>query len=667
MWNWRKILARVWPWHARRRVASQLRDAAREARAEGRLRDAGVLYAASLRYENDPRIAVQAGHMYKESDDWSRAEHHYLRALERLSSDADLALQLGHFYKVSGDTGEAVRWYRRAEALAPGWDEPRRELFELGGMMPSRGAPDGADDEDAPVPELLPDRRTRAALPPGRIIIRQFGSAPQSGEPDHAVTLIGVDCIRGVCVSPLPVLCAELLIDGRPIASIETVVGAADAAGRYKHVFNLWVDVSPLPIGTSRLEIRLVGERGVAHRLKRDVFIGAGLDERSCPDSDGVVDPPGSDGDPTAAIMSRPSMVRSARTRFLEHPPRAILVVRADQLGDMVVSVPAIRRLRELAPTARLVGLVTRANEGVARALGLFDDLEILEWAPAAGTTDRRITAGEQRRLRDSLAAYRFDVAIDLVLNGETRPLLKLSGAPCLVGFTSSAAPWLTVSLDSRTHDVKTGHERASHGGRLLALVERFGTLIQKSGAVATLPPAAAERLERFGLQGRRYVVLHAGGRQADLRWPGMPGLAARLLAETDLHIVLFADAATAAEAPEDPRIILLQGELAYDDFDALLAFADVFVGNDSGPKHLAALRGTRTISIHSARIDWREWAQTQNGLVISRRVPCAGCGLHAEQEDECGRGYACVTDIGVGEVMDAVSTLLADHDQVHG
>jgi hypothetical protein len=70
-------------------------------------------------------------------------------------------------------------------------------------------------------------------------------------------------------------------------------------------------------------------------------------------------------------------------------------------------------------------------------------------------------------------------------------------------------------------------------------------------------------------------------------------------------------------------------------------------------------LRGTPVVSIHCARIGWAEWAQEQTGFVISRRVPCAGCAIFHDDE-ECGKDFACVTDIGVDEVFSAVDSILA-------
>jgi ADP-heptose:LPS heptosyltransferase len=106
------------------------------------------------------------------------------------------------------------------------------------------------------------------------------------------------------------------------------------------------------------------------------------------------------------------------------------------------------------------------------------------------------------------------------------------------------------------------------------------------------------------------------------------------------------------------PRFQLIDRRLAFDQFDALLSFCAGFVGNDSGPKHLASLRGANVVSIHLARNNWNEWGQENKGYIVSRRTPCAGCSLHHDPE-ECGKDFACITHIKVEEVYGALARAL--------
>ena len=67
------------------------------------------------------------------------------------------------------------------------------------------------------------------------------------------------------------------------------------------------------------------------------------------------------------------------------------------------------------------------------------------------------------------------------------------------------------------------------------------------------------------------------------------------------------------AAAGGSDRLRVIAGQIPFAHFDALLALR-VFVGNDSGPKHLAALRGAPVVSLHMARLNWSEWGQEMTG-----------------------------------------------------
>ena len=649
-------------WRTRRRAqragVDRLRQRGDRLRGAGRHYDAGVLYAAAVDILPDPRLRIQAGHMFKEAGDFAAAEEHYLAAVTALPGDADLAMQLGHFCKVAGRFGDSIGWYRRAAELQPGWAEPLRELDRLGALTDD-GAPDGRGDGAG---ALALDRRpTVFSEPLDAVVLRRFGGTPLWNEPKGVTALRGVEAIRGICVSAAALSHAELWVDGvhvtdAPLSAVQDMPGNAR-----KHVFNIWYDFTDAEPGMHRIDVRVVGKGGKERQTWRDAFVGSPLREAAYPDSDAVVDGPDRAGVSLDGwLRGRPSMTRPARARFLDRPVECILVVRADQLGDMVVSVPALRRLRALAPQARIVGLVTGANADLARSLGLFDAVETMSWDAAAPSGLRWMTAAEQDRVAGVLQSYRPDVAIDLLVSGASRPLLALSGAPCTVGFEDDAWPWLTVGVSGHSHDVRTGHEMAPHAARLLTLVERFGTLLDSGSTVIAPEEEQVARLAGFGVRQRGYAVLHAGGRIAFSRWPGYGELGERLIREMALDLIVFGDRdSLPAGLVADRRVQVIDRELAFADFDALLGHAAVFVGNDSGPKHLASLRGTPVVSVHSSRVDWREWGQTQTGVVISRRLPCAGCSLHADRENECGRDFACIADIGVDEVFAAVSSLL--------
>jgi len=264
------------------------------------------------------------------------------------------------------------------------------------------------------------------------------------------------------------------------------------------------------------------------------------------------------------------------------------------------------------------------------------------------------------------LLPYRFDLAIDLGQGDESRALLLLSGARFLYGFKDRLAPWLDAGLDFNAHDPVNGHEILPPSRKMVLLIEGLRMLADNQAQVLPYPHNAD--LSAYGIgAGQRFAVIHSGARLAYTRWPHFDALVRMLLDRTDLRIVLFSDDAPTAEkivaaAAGSDRLYVVAGQIPFADFEALLAHCRLFVGNDSGPKHLAALRGAPVVSLHMARLNWREWGQEMSGRIVSRRVPCAGCGIALDGED-CGKGFACLTHIRAEEVFAAAQDLLGAAD----
>jgi ADP-heptose:LPS heptosyltransferase len=202
------------------------------------------------------------------------------------------------------------------------------------------------------------------------------------------------------------------------------------------------------------------------------------------------------------------------------------------------------------------------------------------------------------------------------------------------------------------------------HSAKVLAMIEALGAILHTSAPIIRRPDLSRELLEAFGVGAEdRFAVLHMGARVEFSRWPSYPALASLLLEHTDLKIVFMTeDPAVRATMPTEllasDRVIYLEHRLTFDQFDAFVSFATVLVGNDSGPKHLASLRGTNVVTLFTARINWQEWGQENVGSIISRKVPCQGCAIFHHGED-CGQGFTCIADIKPQEVFDAVMEYL--------
>src|SRR6185312_8844286 len=89
-------------------------------------------------------------------------------------------------------------------------------------------------------------------------------------------------------------------------------------------------------------------------------------------------------------------------------------------------------------------------------------------------------------------------------------------------------------------------------------------------------------------------------------------------------------------------RVASVAGQVPLKDLPRLLAACALFIGGNSGPKHIAAASGVPTIGIHSGVVDPGEWGPMgDRAVALYRDMSCAPCFL--AKPEHCPRGLACV------------------------
>ncbi len=635
-----------------RRKIVRLANTARDA---GKYREAAYLYEKALHLlPDDAAIHIQCGHMLKEAGILSRAEQHYNQAKELTPNDPDLALQFGHFYKAAGRLDAAETAYRRALELDPDWTEPAIELarmYQLGWRnrttntdsiavadksIPAFGTidTDWVQALEGLVPEIAPQAPESKLFGHGdEITILRLGIWERTPW-GMRNTVHGVDALRGFCISATPIVEVRGFINGLRIFSIKpegfSLKYEKYDKNRRKYVFNVWYNYSKFSQGLYHLELHFLDENGGLRLHSEEVVIGYPLSEEDYPISDRLVSISWDDDQSVEdQINSRPSMIRRAkRAPFDTTPLQNILILRVDQIGDMVVSVPALRRLRELLPKARLVGLLSFANTELAKSLQLFDEVITIDFPDDEWERKRVMPLKKQHELRRQLESYNFDVAMDLASSHPSRPLLLLSGARYLVGFKDDQCPWLNATFESVTRDTMSVGSEISHSRQMLGFIEWFGALLGDCSQIVKRTDLSRDRLVPYGLAAKdQFVVMHTGARLKFKEWPHYDKLASMILDNTSLKVVMMTDdPATRLSLPAvlaaNSRFQILDKRLPFDDFDAFLSFCTVFVGNDSGPGHVASLRGTNVVNLFLARQNWNEWGHENNGVHYQPSCP---------------------------------------------
>jgi ADP-heptose:LPS heptosyltransferase len=275
-------------------------------------------------------------------------------------------------------------------------------------------------------------------------------------------------------------------------------------------------------------------------------------------------------------------------------------------------------------------------------------------------------TEEELEGLRDRLMPERFDMAIDLRTHPETRPLLRYTGARWLAGFDfRNRFPWLDVALDWGGDQI---YARKHHhdGDDLIHLVDALAAACEAAPPTIAAPLADAGAAPAIPGSGP-LVCVHPCAGNAIKQWPVayFGALIDRLIEADNARVVLVGVAGEEAVAEDilalvrrKEAVASVVGRLPLSGLPGLLGHCALFVGNDSGPKHLAAALGVPTVGIHGGAVDVREWGPVgPAAIAVSREVTCAPCYL--AYAEECPRGLACLTGLEPARVYDACRRLL--------
>jgi ADP-heptose:LPS heptosyltransferase len=166
---------------------------------------------------------------------------------------------------------------------------------------------------------------------------------------------------------------------------------------------------------------------------------------------------------------------------------------------------------------------------------------------------------------------------------------------------------------------------------------------------------------------GRRLVAVHPGATDPRRRWPvdrhmavaaSLPGARVVLLGGPDEAPVTAA--AERAAADLGLPVADLTGTTGLGGLLGLLARAELFLGNDSGPRHLAEALGTATVAVftNANLADVAPLSRVWHRVAVSWESRCAVCASPVQQA--CGHDATALADVGIDEVSGLANELFA-------
>lgn len=343
-----------------------------------------------------------------------------------------------------------------------------------------------------------------------------------------------------------------------------------------------------------------------------------------------------------------------------------ILCVRLDNMGDVLMSTPAMQALKEAAPGRHLTLLTSGSGAVLADHLPMVDT--VMSWE--APWVKGRGTGSSVMPMAQRLMEGQFDAAVIFTVYSQSplpaAMLCTMAGIPLRLAHCRENPYQLLSHWIPETEP----HQQVRHEvQRQLDLVAAAGATTADPRMRFRLQPhdrrAIARRLESLRAVDApaRCVVVHAGATAASRRWPAerFAEVARTLAADDDALVLLTGGAAEVEEVralcalADHRRVINLAGELTLGQLAALIDEADLLVSNNSGPVHLAAALGTPVVDLYAlTNPQHTPWQVPHRTLYAD--VPCRYCYKSVCPQQH----HRCLTDVAVPDVVSAARELLA-------
>lgn len=352
---------------------------------------------------------------------------------------------------------------------------------------------------------------------------------------------------------------------------------------------------------------------------------------------------------------------------------KRLLIYRLGSLGDTVVAIPSFRLLEKAFPLAeRRVLTAHGKDEKAPRIADLIEQSGVVQgflYYDAGGPRMTRFL-----KLRQQIREWRPDMLVYLAES--RRPLVSLRdflffkscGIRRIVGI-----PWRNAEFVADMRNDSSGlrqHQAQMLANRLLELGpvdlnDAGNWSLRLNRSEIAVADAMVQRLPPH-----ETLIACSLGTKVDTNDWGLPNWLelVRGLRSTEKNAALVIVGAQ-SELETSERLLRawagpglnLCGMVNPRECAAVLALADVFIGHDSGPIHLASSVGTRCVGIYSARNPPGEWFPFGVGhRVLYHQTHCYGCKLaHCALYDK-----KCIKSITVAEVLDAVVAALREPRQ---
>lgn len=342
---------------------------------------------------------------------------------------------------------------------------------------------------------------------------------------------------------------------------------------------------------------------------------------------------------------------------------KKILCVRLDNIGDLLMTLPAIRAIRFKFKNSKISLLCSSKVSKIARLIKEIDEIIIFD-APWIRATKKKIDSKTISDFAEKLKKKNFDLSI--IFNVYSQSPLPAAVLCCLAGIPERFAfchenPYqlLTKWIPDPEPRKFIRHEVL----RQLSLVKEIGCEKIYDNSVSFSKRAknkVLKLLQKSGVDlGKPFLILHPGASEKiRIFSPSKLILAAKILSK-EFQVVITGlknevELVEKIAKETNLNFFSFPGSFNIEEFSALVSSASVLIANNSGPAHIAAAVNTPVVVLY-AKTNFQHTPWNVRSRILFFDVECKECVRNI-----CAKKHSLYKkDVDPKEIVNAVNEVL--------